>query len=211
MRLTIRSLILLHLLAVMSLVPISKASSQDLLEDNGGFPKRYLVKLSGNVLRERFTDVRGLLSIAYPPPDSLNPYQIVVVGFPEQNSRNSFYWNSEFGFMSIVGTEVRCTLQRSYVKRPDVHFFYLSPILLESRIFVTQQEQERKRLAEKNALPTKVMAQTGELRVTFVGNQVSGTISVKGYDTIEQAYVGYSAHLSGRETTRLEPSLRTMK
>lgn len=211
MRDTVRKLLWICLFVVMSLAPASMVSSQDLLEDSGGSPKRYLLKLSGTVFRERFTDARGILSITYAHSDSLNPYSITVVGFPEENSRNSFYWNSEFGFMSLVGTEVRCTLKRSYTKQSEIHFFHLSPILLESKLFVTQHEQERLRLAEKTALPTKVVAQIGDLKVNFAGDQVSGTVFMKGYDAIERAYVAYSAHLSGRETTRIEPGQRKPK
>jgi hypothetical protein len=76
---------------------------------------------------------------------------------------------------------------------------------------MTQHEQERLRLAEKTALPTRVAAKAGELKVTFSGNHVSGTVFMKGYDTIEQAHVGYSARLFGRETTRIEPSQRKVK
>lgn len=210
-RYSINRLPRLCLLAFLLLVPIGNAGSQDLLEDSGGASKKYLIKLSGNVLRERFTEARGVLSIAHPPPGSLNPYLIIVEGFPQKNSRNSFYWSSEFTFMTVVGAEVRCSLKRSYTKQPDIHFFHLSPILLESRVFLTQHEQERLRLAEKTALPTKVMAQMGELRATFTGNQVSGKVSLKGYDTIEQAYVAYHAQWYGRESTRIEPSQRKMK
>ncbi len=55
-------------------------------------------------------------------------------GFLRKNARNSFFWNSQESSMSAFANEIVCDIKRHYAHRPDIHFFYLSPVLLEQRL-----------------------------------------------------------------------------
>ena len=108
--------------------------------------------------------------------------------------------------MTAFSHEVVCDIKRYSRQQPDIHFFYLSPVLLEQRVFLTHRESERKAMAEEQALPTKVMAIAGRLRIQMYASSVSGSVVLKGYDAIERAYVDYVARFTGRMTGPLEPS-----
>jgi hypothetical protein len=182
------------------------SEGQGLLTDSGEYPKQYLINLSGNAGTERFTGVRGILTLEQPPPLSLNAYLVIIKGYPQTNSRNCFYWFSEDTSMTDVGNEIVCNIKGTYLKQPDVHFFFLSPTLLKNKSpFLTQREKERKKMAEKRALPTKVYAQAGKLSLSILGDQASGAVWMKGYDAVEHSYVDYSASFSGQQTLPIEP------
>lgn len=179
---------------------------QELLLDSAGQSKEYLITLSGSAGSERFNGVRGILTLDQAPPLSLNAYLLIIKGFPQTNSRNVFYWFSEDTSMTDVGQEIVCDIKGTYLKQPDVHFYFLSPRLLENKSpFLTHREKERRRQAEQQALPTRVYAQAGRLSVRIVGDQASGTVWMKGYDSVERAFVEYSASFSGQKSLPIEP------
>lgn len=185
--------------------------AQDLLLGSEQASRHYILVISGRVNKEKFHGAKGLLTLSPPAPLSLNVYQLIIEGFPKRNSRNSFYWNSEDTFMTAFSNEILCDLKRVYTGFPDIHFFYLSPALLERRIMSTHREGERKKLAEKTALPTKVFASGGRLRVTMNADEISGTVMMKGYDNIERAFVDYVAGFHGKMTVPLESSKELKK
>ncbi len=186
--------------------------AQELLLDSGELNRHYILQLAGRVNHERFDGAKAVLTLSPPPPLSLNPYQIIIEGFPRKNARNSFFWNSQESSMSAFANEIVCDIKRHYAHRPDIHFFYLSPVLLEQRLFMTQREAERRALAEEQALPTKVMAISGRLRVQTYASRISGSVVMKGYDPVERAYVEYAARFTGRMTAGpLQPSQELKK
>ncbi len=204
------------LLLIMSLLLLAAATeetthAQDLLSDSGESPKYFLLKLSGSVQKEHFTDARAILTIEQPPPLSTHEYLVIIQGYPQKNSRNTFYWHSEESSMLTLSTEITCDIRPGYSKQPDIHFFYLSPSLLESRVFLTQQEGARRKMAENMALPTRVEARSGRLELRILGDQVSGSVSMKGYDSIDRAYVEYRANLSGQKYLPIEPKQQLRK
>jgi hypothetical protein len=176
----------------------SPGCAQDLLLGNEDTKRCFIILLSGRVGPEKFSGVKGLLTLSHPGPLSQNDYQLRIEPFPRRNSRNCLYWDSEESVMTAFSTEITCDIKRFFVHQPDIHFFYLSPVLLEERVFVTQREDERRKLAEKTALPTKVMASSGRLRIHMGANQVRGRVVMKGYDTVDHAYVEYFANFVGK-------------
>ena len=176
------------------------AHGQELLADTGGNPKVFLIEISGTVLNETFSKARALLWLAPPNPGSINPYLVTIDGYAKTNERNDLHWNSDETLMDAFASQVRCQIKKSFVKPPNIFFFYLSPALLGKRQFLTQRESERQKLAEKGALPTKVFASAGELSFTVASGEVKGSIWIKGYDAVEKSYVQYSAGFYGRQT-----------
>ncbi len=193
-------------LFVSALAASVSCPAQELLLDSAEQPKEFRIILAGNAGGERFTGVHGTLTLEQPPPLSLNTYLLIIKGFPRTNGRNCFYWFSEDTSMMELGGEIVCEVKATYLKQPDVHFYFLSPTLLENKSpFLTQREKERRKQAEQQALPTRVYAQAGKLSVRFVGNQVSGTVWMKGYDGVERAFVEYRADFSGQKSLPLKP------
>jgi len=189
----------------------SLCRAQDLLWGTEHTSRHYIIVISGQANKEKFHGAKGLLTLSPPSPLSLNSYYLLIEGFPKRNSRNTFFWNSEDSFMNAFSNEIVCDLKRAYAKFPDIHFFYLSPALLKSKGMSTHREKERKQLAEKTALPTKVFAASGRLRVTINADEVSGTVMMKGYDPIERGYAEYVAGFHGRMTVPLESSKELKK
>lgn len=198
-------------LMMLPVLAFGVSRAQELLLDSGKNPKYYLLKLSGTAQNERFNDAHAILMIAQPPPLSTHEYLVIVEGYPQKNTRNAFYWHSEESSMTALSTEITCDIRPGYSKQPDIHFFYLSPSLLESRVFLTQQEGARRKMAEKMALPTRVEARSGKLDVRILGEEVSGTVWMKGYDSIERAYVDYRASFSGQKYLPIEPKQQLKK
>src|SRR5208337_2196602 len=162
------------------------AHGQELLTDTGGNPKVFLIEISGTVLNKTFSKARALLKLAPPNPGSINPYLVTIDGYAKTNERNDLHWNSDETLMDAFSSQVRCQIKKSFVKPPNIFFFYLSPALLGKRQFLTQHESERQKLAEKGALPTKVFASAGELSFTVASGEVKGSIWIKGYDAVEK-------------------------
>ncbi len=180
------------------------SNAEDFLLDTTSFPRQYLIEMNGIVMNENFSGAQGLLNISKPTPFSQNPYLITIQGFPLTNNRNSFYWNSDYSEMTVISNHVACSIRRNIAKATDIHFYFLSPVLLQDRNFWTQHEDERVRLAEKMALPTRVNAQAGGMDLRIHSNFVSGTVWMKGYDPVEKAYVHYSADIIGKRSYSLE-------
>ena len=86
----------LLLLLLCWLVPCASAQEfDDSLMDDINVTQKYVLQMSGNVLNERFTGAQAALLLSKAPPGSLHKYLVIVEGFPRQQTRNSFYWNSE--------------------------------------------------------------------------------------------------------------------
>lgn len=178
---------------------------ESILEQGSRSALQFLITLSGTVHNERFDGVRAILTLSIPPDASLNPYLLTVEGFPQRNSQNTFFWNSEPTSMSALGSTIVSELKPSVGIAGGIHFFFLSPALLEKRVFMTQLEKQRKAKAEAVAQPTKIFAQTGKITVSIQETTISGTVVMTGYDAIEHSYVTYSAAFNGMKTSRLKP------
>ena len=178
---------------------------ESILEQEEASILQFLIDLSGNVHKEKFTGAQALLTLSIPPDASANQYLLTVEGYPQRNSRNSFYWNSKQTVMKALGTEITCEIKPSVGIKSGIHFFFLSPTLLEQRVFMTQLEKKRKAQAEAVALPTKIFAQAGKITLSLRESSVSGTVWMTGYDNVEHSYVTYSASFTGIKTIRLRP------
>lgn len=183
--------------------------AEDLGADNSllegtEFSKQYLVQLSGTVMNETFSGAQALLTLMPPALVSKknNPYQIIIEGFPQKNSRNSFFWRSEDSEMTAIANEITCDIKRTFVKEVPMYFIFLSPELL--RHYGSAFEEEK--FALKVALPTIITARAGKLKLRIQSDTVSGTVWMKGYDPVEKAFVLYSARLYGRKSFNLKPN-----
>lgn len=172
------------------------------LLDHADSSKQYLVKLSGTVMNETFSGAQALLTLMLPAPGSKNnnPYQIIIEGFPQKNSRNSFFWRSEDSEMTAIANEITCDIKRTSVKEVPMYFIFLSPELL--RHYGAAFEEEK--FALKVALPTFITARAGRLKLRIHSNTVSGTVWMKGYDPVQKAFVLYSARLYGTKSYNLK-------
>jgi hypothetical protein len=185
--------------------------AENMLLDNTTISKQYLVQLSGTVMNENFSGIQALLTLLPPAPGSNNPYQIIIDGFPKKNSRNSFFWNAEYSEMIAISNEITCDIKRSFVKPVPMHFYFLSPELLKHTGALELLGDEGKKFAEKVALPTRIEARAGKLKLNIYSNSVSGTIWMKGYDPVEHAFVLYSASFYGRRSYHLLPKQELKK
>ncbi len=181
------------------------APEESILEQEETSTLQFLITLSGTVYKENFTGVQALLTLSIPPDASPNPYLLTIEGYPQRNAQNAFYWSSDQTVMKAMGTEITCEIKPSVGIRSGIHFFFLSPTLLEQRVFMTQLEKKRKTQAEAVALPTKIFAQAGKIAFSLRESTVSGTVCMTGYDNIEHSYVTYTASFTGIKTTRLRP------
>ena len=183
-----------------------REEGDDVLLEAGPFNETvYFLEFSGMAYNERFVRSTGKMRIMAPSAFDDNPYLIIIEGFPQQNTRNSFYWHTAGEAMEAIENEVVSTIKNSVVSPTDTHFFYISPVLLENQgVFETHREAERLKLAEKTARPTRVAARAGELRLRVFSNTVSGSVWIKGYDYLENAYVMYHASILGRRALHLE-------
>ena len=183
------------------------------------FSRQYLVQISGTVMNETFTRSQALLTLMAPPPPSgnmryINPYQIIIEGFPKKNSRNSFFWNTESTEMTAIANEITCDIKRSFIKGVEVFFIFLSPALLRptgALDILTGVIDEGQKAAERVALPTQISATAGKLKLRIQTDTISGTVWMKGYDPVEKAFVMYSARLSGKRSYNLQPRQRGEK
>ena len=185
--------------------------ADDMLLDTISFSKQYLVQLSGTVMNETFSGAQALLTLMPPAPGANNPYQIIIEAFPKKNSRNSLFWNAEYSEMTAISNEITCDIKRTFVKPVPMHFYFLSPALLNVRDVLQEKDKEQEIAAEKVALPTRIEARAGKLKLRIYSNSVSGTVWMKGYDQIEHAFVQYSAKLYGKRSYRLQEKQETKK
>jgi hypothetical protein len=177
-------------------------ASFPLLEAGPGFDDMYIIQLSGTVGNERFEGAHALLHIGAADDFDPNTYVMTIEGYPRLNSRNTFFWDSKDAPMTTVSNQLKSRVTRSVIGLPNIHFFYLSPVLLENQGMETQHEERRLAEAEAAALPTLIKARAGELDLRIYGTTLSGTIWLKGYDVIEQSYVLYRAQIHGRRAHR---------
>jgi hypothetical protein len=185
--------------------------ADDTLLDTMVFSKQYLVQLSGTVMNETFSGAQALLTLMPPAPGGSNPYQIIIEAFPKKNSRNSLFWNAEYSEITAISNEITCDIKRTFVKPVPMHFYFLSPALLNVRDVLQEKDKEQEIAAEKVALPTRIEARAGKLKLRIYSNSVSGTVWMKGYDQVEHAFVQYSAKLYGKRSYRLLPKQETKK
>jgi hypothetical protein len=148
-----------------------------------------------------------VLTLTPNSPGDPNPYLVIIEGFPKQDSRNSFFWNSGFSEMSAISSDITCDIKRTFIKGTQMFFMFLSPELLRlpRDVISTRPKGEVERDAEKVALPTVVPARAGQLKLSIHSNTISGTIWMKGYDPIERAFVLYNARLYGAKSYHLRP------
>jgi len=185
--------------------------ADDMLLDTISFSKQYLVQLSGTVMNETFSGAQALLTLMPPAPGGSNPYQIIIEAFPKKNSRNSLFWNADYSEMTAISNEITCDIKRTFVKPVPMHFYFLSPALLNVRDVLQEKDKEQEIAAEKVALPTRIEARAGKLKLRIYSNSVSGTVWMKGYDQVEHAFVQYSAKLYGKRSYRLQQKQETKK
>jgi len=178
---------------------------ESILEEGETSTLQFLIELSGHVHKEQFNGVQAILTLNIPPDASSNPYLLTVEGYPQRNACNTFFWISGATTMTALGGDIVSELKPAVGIRSGIHFFFLSPVLLEKRIFMTQLEKQRKQQAEAVALPTKIFAKAGKITLSLRESSVSGTVWMNGYDDVERSYVTYSASFSGRKTSRLRP------
>ncbi len=181
--------------------------AQSPLLDSMEISKQYLVELSGTVMNETFSGAQALLTLMAPSPENTNPHQLIIEGFPKKNSRNSFFWNSNYSDMTAIENEITCEIKRTFLKQVPLYFIFLSPELLRH----TGAAYEGAKLAESVALPTLINARAGKLKLRIHANSVSGTVWMKGYDPVEKSFVQYSARLSGKRSFNLEPRQQIQK
>ena len=185
---------------------------QTLIESDPDFITQYVLQLSGTVFKETFTGARAILSLQMSSDFDTNPYLMIIEGFPKLNTRNSFYWHSENSEMEAISNQIVCVIKNSIANPPDMHFFYISPTLLENKgPFETQHEEERRQMAEQRALPTRIFATAGELRLRIYSNHISGSVWLKGYDFTQNAYVLYNANVHGVRSLNLGPKREKKK
>jgi hypothetical protein len=180
----------------------------DALLEGAQISKQYLVNLSGTVMNETFSGARALLTLGGASPVSRydNPYLVTIQGFPKNNSRNSFFWNSGYTEMTAIANEITCDIKRTFVKQVPTYFMFLSPDLLKhTGALEMKAGDEGKKLAESVALPTLIIARAGKLKLRLYSNTVSGTVWMKGYDPVEKSFVLYSARLYGKKSYNLKP------
>ena len=179
--------------------------AEDTLLEGTQFSKQYLVQLSGTVMNETFSGAKALITLLPPAVGGEHPYQIIIVGFPKKNSRNSFFWNADYSEMTAIANDITCEIKRTFIKPVPMHFFFLSPELLKHTGALEMYGDEGKKAATAVALPTMIRAQAGKLKLRIYSNSISGTVWMKGYDDIEKAYVQYSARFYGKKSYKLAP------
>jgi hypothetical protein len=187
------------------------AIADDILLDRTEISKQYLVQISGTVMNETFSGAMVLLTLMPPAPGRSNPYQLIIEGFPKKNSRNSFFWNSENSEMTAISNEITCDIKQTFVKPVPMYFMFLSPELLRHTGALESLGDEGKKFAEKEALPTLINARAGKLKLRIYSNSVSGTIWMKGYDPVENAFVQYDARFYGKRSYHQAPRQETKK
>ncbi|MHC1789508.1 hypothetical protein [Solidesulfovibrio sp.] len=181
---------------------------QTVLEDIDEREKYYVLTLSGLVGKNSFQQTQAVLTLASSPPGSIHAYVVTVTGWPKNNGENTFVWNSEDSAVESVLGRVTCRIVSSAATPPNMHFFYLSPVLFKREGMVTQHEGERIRQVRKEALPTMIQARAGELTLNVAGQQVDGRVWMTGYDFVEKANVRYQASFQGTLSRELKNTPR---
>ena len=188
----------------------SSAQQSDMLESDSAFENMYLLNLSGTVYKERFSNAQALLTISESADHDPNPFLVIIQGFPKRNSRNALFWYSENTPMESLSDGITCVIKRSVARPLEIHFFYVSPYLFEDEYGepLVNVNEEILRMREAQVLPTRVWARAGKLSLKIHADTVSGTVWLKGYDSVEKAFVLYSAMISGRKATKLKPKFQ---
>lgn len=189
------------LLVFAALAPPACAQDTPLLEVSVS-AQNYILQLSGTVLNERFSGATMTLQLSGATDGGQNRYLVIAAGFPDSQTRNAFFWNSDLSNMDVSSNTLTCTIRPGSPDR-NICFYYISPKGLK-RTQVTHKDKEDDQRALKTAVPSVVPAEAGELKLTINPNSVSGTVWLQGYDTIEKSYVRYSASFSGMRMTHVE-------
>jgi len=198
--------VVLSVLFVALLLPAS-APAQDtsILESATVIPRIYLIQLSGTVQNEKFSGAQALLTVARPTGASTNPYLVTIIGFPKKNSENTLAWNSFYTDMYAVSNQITCKIKHTALQKPGIHFFYFSQEVQSPKGILSFRDREEVERTKEVALPTKVIAQAGELKLKAKSSSVSGSVWIKGFDSVARSYSTYNARFFGRKTLKLEP------
>jgi hypothetical protein len=134
MKTTLATSLLLFYLSLFFFLTLSAYAADPLGSDllnQGEDQVSYLITLSGSANAINFSNVNAVLVVRHSDDFDLNPFLIIVVGYPRSNVRNSFFWNSEDGPMEAFGNNITC--RTNLFELSDNHFFYLSPALFASK------------------------------------------------------------------------------
>jgi len=172
------------------------ASAQEILGDRPESSRQYLLQLTGNVGIDNFTSVTALLNLGPAPEGDENTYVLTVSGWPKDNDTNTFVWISDDTRMTDVSSKVVCRIVDSSFKQTNIHFYYLTPRLLQLGV-TTQHDKEDIKHARKVAQPTRIDARAGELTLNFMGGTVTGQVWITGYDQTGRSAVRYQANIYG--------------
>lgn len=179
--------------------------SDGMLLEGGQTTVQYILEMSGTVQNEKFTNARSMLTLGMAPPDSVNSYFIKIIGFPAEQQRNVFYWDSEEAAMNVVSNSITCTLQNTALRPANIYFYYLSPFLYKRKpLYSTHNEKEDMQRVMKTAVPTKIYAKGGSLQLTVNPHSISGSVTLYGYDGVEKANITYAASFFGKRALRVE-------
>ena len=200
----VRRLTALALAALVLCLWAGQCLGQTVLEDLDENAKYYVLTLSGLVGKNAFRQTQAVLTLTASPPGSIHAYVVTVTGWPKANGENTFVWNSEDSSVESVLGRVTCRIVSSAAKPPNMHFFYLSPILFKREGMLTQHEGERIRQVRKEAVPSMIQARAGELTLNVAGQQVDGRVWMTGYDFVEKANVRYQATFQGALSRELK-------
>ena len=198
--------IIITFFSLLALCSLAHAQGQG-EEDPAVFKETYILELSGTVHHETFSGANAILTLTTGKEAPIEPFLILVNPYPKLNSRNAFVWNSENMPMEVVFDDYTSRVNRFSPTAPV--FFYLSPALLV--VPETHRYDDDLKAAKKRALPTRIDAMAGKLKIRIYADTVTGTVWLNGYDKVQRSYVFYSAQISGRKALRVEPSVEKKK
>ncbi len=188
-------------------LPPSLRSQQtgDSLLDAESLHQKYQIELTGEVLGEKFRGVTMSVQFSGSDLGSRHHYQLIFAGFPDEQTRNGFYWDSEKSAMEVSANRVTCAIEPG--QESDMHFFYMSPALLK-KAPAQKNSRDASKAALKTARPTKVFAQAGELTLAVNPRSITGSVWLHGYDKVQKSHVRYFAQFTGRPAARIEQKIK---
>ncbi|MGO9370948.1 MAG: hypothetical protein ACLQBD_02470 [Syntrophobacteraceae bacterium] len=175
----------------------SSVQKDDLVTESHRFVRRYQISLTGTIFHGQFSGVKAILTFQSPPPESPNRYRIIIEGASSNSSPDFCHWDSEDCSMSVFLNEIKCSFKNSLKKPSTSYFFHLSPGLFNKELFPALEEQQGAKPTATQTRPTFIQAKAGELVLTVHSNEVTGTLWMRGYDTVEHSHVVYQAHFQG--------------
>lgn len=165
----------------------------------------FLLTISGTVNNVHFQNVHAVLQLTYGDILSSNPYQITIAGFPSTSGRNVFYWSSNSGPMQVYGSQIISTAPMNRLGRQAENiFYYLDPKRL--KVPRTHREKELREQADRMARPAAIPIADGELKITFTGDSLDGSVRMDGRDPTTNEFVHYQATFHGVQTLERLPA-----